>query len=192
MTMRNEQELKKAEELRQALSFLANNWCHNHQLREAFEAIFQKLNSGTKRDKANAEILREYLSYPGSPSAQSSVDSLRASLREPDGRNVAGMGRKGRSRVKKNDPALVKMEDKVMQFMIAYLMKRVKKWEIDAAIYDHLGEDADPKTIRKFRKPIETRAQAFVDFYDSFQRAFASNKPFWEELNSSEKTENNR
>ena len=190
--MSKEQELQKAEELRQALNFLANNWCHKEELREPFEAIFQKLNSGTKSDKANAEILREYLSYPGSTSAQSSVDSLRASLREPEGRNVAGLGRKGRGRVKKHDPALVKMEDNVMQVMIAYLKKRVKKWEIDAAILDHVGEDADPKTIRKFRKSIETRAQAFVDFYDAFQRAFASKKPLWEELNSPEKTENNR
>ncbi len=183
--MSKEQEMQKAADLRQALNFIANKWCHTPKLREALEAIFKKLNSGTKSDQANAEILREYLSYPGSQSAQSSVESLMASLMEPKGRNVAGLGRKGRG--KKHDPALVMMEDKVMQVMIAYLMKRAKKWEVDAAILDHVGENADPKTIRSFRKSIEPRAQAFIEFNDAFQRAFASNKPLWEELNSPHK-----
>lgn len=173
--MTKEQELQKAEELRLALSFLANNWCHKEELREPFEAIFQKLNSGTKSDKANAEILRDYLSYPGSQSAQSSVDSLLASLKVPEGRKAAGLRRKGRG--KKRDPSAVKMEDKVMQGMIAYLLKRAKKWEIESQILEHLGEGSDPATIREFTKALKARAQTFVDGYKTFQDSFASKKP---------------
>lgn len=182
--------MDKENELRQALNFLLNNWRHNERLREAFEAIFQKLNSGTTSDKANAEILREYLLYPGSPSALSAVDSLSASLKVPEGRKAAGLARKGRG--KAHDPAKVKMEDKVMQVMIAYLLKQAKKWEVDAAILERVGEEADPATIRKYRKELEVRAQAFVVFYKKFQSAFASKKPLWDEPEISVKPENNR
>ena len=182
--------MDKENELRPALNFLSNNWRHNEHLREVFEAIFQKLNSGTKSEKANAEILREYLFYPGSQSAQSAVDSLLAALKVPGGRKSAGLLRKGRG--KEHDPAEVKMEDRVMQVMIAYLLKRAKKWEVDAAIIERVGEDADPSTIRKYRKELETRALAFVDFYKKFQTAFVSKKPLWDESESSVKTENNR
>jgi hypothetical protein len=167
--------MDKENELRQALNFLSNNWRHNEHLREAIESIFQQLNAGTKSDKANAEALREYLSYPGSKSALSSSESLLASLKEPNGRRAAGLVRKG-----------------VMQVMIAYLLKRAKKWEIDAAILERVGEDADPATIRKYRKELEARAQAFVVGYKKFQSSFGSKKPLWNEPEIIVKSENNR
>jgi hypothetical protein len=182
--------MDKENELRQALNFLSNNWRHNEHLREAFESIRQQLNAGTKSDKANAETLREYLSYPGSKSALSSSESLLASIKELDGRRAAGLVRKGRG--KKHDPAKVKMEDGVMQVMIAYLLKRAKKWEIDSAILERVGEDADPATIRKYRKELEARAQTFVVGYKKFQGSFGSKKPLWNEPEISVKTENNR
>lgn len=182
--------MDKENELRQALNFLSNNWRHNEHLRETFESIFQQLNAGTKSDKANAEALREYLSYPGSKSALSSSESLLASLKEPNGRRAAGLVRKGRG--KRHDPATVKMEDGVMQVMIAYLLKRAKKWEIDAAILERVGEDADPATIRKYRKELEARAQAFVVGYKKFQNSFGSKKPLWNEPEIIVKSENNR
>ena len=182
--------IDKENELRQSMNFLFNNWRHNEELRVAFEAIFQKLNSGEKSDKANAAILNKYLSYPGSLSAQSSVNSLLASLNSTEGRKAAGLRRKGRGN--KHEPAAVKMEDKAMQVMIAYLLKRVKKWEIDAAILEHMGEDADPKTIRKFRNSLKSRAQTFVAFYNNFQEASASKKPLWDKPVTPQKRENNR
>jgi hypothetical protein len=171
--------MDKETDLKKALNYLSNNWRHNEQLKEAFDAIFQILDSGTKSEKANAEILREYLMYPGSPRAQSAVVSLLASLKVPEGRKAAGLARKARG--KSHDPATVKMEDRVMQVMIAYLLKQAKKWEIDAAILECVGEDADPATIRKYRKELEVRAQAFVVFYNKFQSAFVSQKPLWNE-----------
>ena len=188
--MTKEEKLRRAEDVRQALNFLANNWCHNSQLRDAFEAIFQKLNSGTKSDKANAEMLREYLSYPGSQSARSSAESLLASINEPEGRNAADLPKRGRG--KKYDPAAVKMEDKVMQVMIAFRLKRVKKWEVDAALLEHCGESADPAPIRKFKKALEARAHPFADGFIKFQEAFASKKPLWGDPGSPVKSENNR
>jgi hypothetical protein len=84
------------------------------------------------------------------------------------------------------------MEDGVMQVMIAYLLKRAKKWEIDAAILERVGEDADPATIRKYRKELEARAQAFVVGYKKFQSSFGSKKPLWNEPEIIVKSENNR
>ena len=188
--MTKEEKLRREEDVRQEINFLFNNWCHNSELRDAFEAIFQKLSSGTKTDNANAEKLREYLSYPGSPSARSSAESLLASINEPEGRKAAGLVRKGRG--KKNDPAAVKMKDEVMQFIIAFRLGRVKKWEVDAALLKHCGESADPATIRKFRKALEARAHPFADGYIKFQEAFASKKPLWGDPGSPVKSENNR
>ena len=188
--MTKEEKLRREEDVLQALYFLANNWCYNSQLRDAFEAIFQKLSSGTKTDKANAEILREYLAYPGSVSAQSSVESLLASINAPEGRKAADLPRMGRG--KKYDPAAVKMEDKVMQVMIAFRLKRVKKWEVDAALLEHCGESADTATIRKFRKALEARAHPFADGYMKFLEAFASKKPLWDDPGGPVKSENNR
>ena len=190
--MTKEEKLRREEDIRQALNFLANNWCHNSQLCDAFEAIFHKLNTGSKSDKANAEMLREYLSYPGSQSAQSSVESLLASIKEPKGKNAAQLLRRGRGKAKKYDPAAVKMEDKVMQVMIAFRLKRVKKWEVDAALLEHCGESADTATIRKFRKALEARAHPFADGYMKFLEAFASKKPLWDDPGGPVKSENNR
>ena len=170
--------MDKENELTQALNFLANNWCHDAQLREAFEAIFRKLSSGTKNDKVNAEILRNYLNFPGSNSALSSFKSLHASLETQQGRKAAGLTRKGRG--KAHDPAKVKMDDKVMQIMIRHLLGKVKRFEVEVAILEHLGEEADPATIRKFTKAIELRAKSFVKLYTNIQASFASNNPLRE------------
>ena len=110
--------MSKEDELRHALNFLANNWCQNPQLRDAFEAIFHKLDTGTKSDKANAEILRDYLAYPGSEIALFSSMSLHTSLMTQQGRKAAGLKPKGRGSL--YDPKLVKENDKLMQVMIAF------------------------------------------------------------------------
>ena len=171
--------MDKENELTQALNFLANNWCLNAQLREAFEAIFCKLISGTKNDKSNAVILRNYLNFPGSNSAQSSVMSLHASLQTQQGRKAAGLARKGRG--KAHDHAKVKMDDKVMQIMIRHLLGKANSWDVESAVLERLGEAADPATIKKFKQAIELRAKSFVKLYKNIHASYASNKPLWED-----------
>jgi hypothetical protein len=189
MTMSKEQELQKAEELRQALNFLANNWCHNPQLREAFEAIFEKLDTGTIEDKLHAEILRQYLSYPGSEVAQAAAISLHRSLQTDKGRAAAGLKRRGRGR--EVDPEQIKLEDEVMQIMIRHLMGKAKNFDVENAIKGLFMANPHAATVRKFRRALEPRAQAFVDLYKKMNTQSARNAPLWEESKPSQSGENN-
>lgn len=187
--MSKEQELRKAEELRQALNFLANNWCHNPQLREAFEAIFEKLDTGTNEDKLHAEILRQYLIYPGSEAAQVSAMSLHSSLQTDKGRNAADLKRRGRG--KEVDPDQVKLKDEVMQIMILHLMGKAKKFDVENAIKGLFMATPHAATVRKFRRALEPRAQAFVDLYTKMNTQSHRHAPLWEESESSQNGENN-
>lgn len=182
--------MSKEDELRQALNFLANNWCHNPHLREAFEAIFHKLDTGTKNDKANAEILRQYLSYPGSDTAQAAAMSLHSSLLTDKGRAAAGLKRRGRGM--EVDPDQVKLEDKVMQTMILHLMGKAKNFDVEEAIKGLFMATPHAATIRKFRRTLEPRAQAFVDLYGKMKTQSVRNAPMWEASNTFPKSENNR
>lgn len=187
--MSKEQELQKAEELRQAFNFLANNWCHNPQLREAFEAIFEKLDTGTNEDKLHAEILRQYLSYPGSEAAQAAAFSLHRSLRTDKGWAAAGLKRRGRG--KEVDPDQVKLEDQVMQIMILHLMGKAKNFDVENAINGLFMATPHAATVRKFRRALEPRAQAFVDLYKKMKTHSVCNAPLWDESESSKDGENN-
>lgn len=180
--MSKEQELQKAEELRQALNFLANNWCHNPQLREAFEAIFEKLDTGTNEDKLHAEILRQYLSYPGSEVAQAAAISLHKSLQTDKGWTAAGLKRRGRG--KEVDPDQIKAEDKVMQIMILHLMGKAKNFDVEEAIKELFMATPHAATIRKFRRALEPRAQAFVDLYAKMNTQLVRNASMWEASNT--------
>lgn len=182
--------MSKEDELRQALNFLANNWCHIPHLREAFDAIFQKLKAGSKTDKANAEILHEYLSYPGSESANAAVMSLNASLQTQHGRKAAGLVRRGRG--KKIDPDNVKMTDEVMQVTIRFLLDKAKSWEVDSAIIKLFPSTPDGATLKKFRKALELRAKNFVDLYKKMKAHSPLGIPLWEEAKNSRDSENNQ
>ena len=180
--MSKEQELQKAEEQRQALNFLANNWCHTPQLREAFEAIFEKLDTGTNEDKLHAEILRQYLSYPGSEVAQAAAISLHKSLQTDKGWTAAGLKRRGRG--KEVDPDQIKAEDKVMQIMILHLMGKAKNFDVEEAIKELFMATPHAATIRKFRRALEPRAQAFVDLYAKINTQSVRNASMWEASNT--------
>lgn len=174
--------MSKEEELRQALNFLANNWCHNPQLREVFEAIFEKLVTGTNQDKVHAEILRQYLSYPGSDTARAAAIGLHSSLRTDKGRAAAGLKRRGRGM--EVDPDQVKFEDKVMQIMILHLTGKAKNFDVEEAIKELFMATPHAATIRKFRRALEPRAQAFVDLYTKMKIQSVRNAPMWEESKS--------
>ncbi len=181
--------MSKEQELRQALNFLANNWSQNHQLSEAFKAIFAKLDKGTNQDKAHAEILRQYLSYPGSEVAQDSAMSLHSSLQTDKGRAAAGLKRRGRGM--EVDPDKVKLEDKVMQIMILHLMGKAKNFDVENAIKGLFLATPHAATVRKFRRALEPRAQAFVDLYKKMKTQSVRNASLWEEPQLPQNGENN-
>lgn len=121
--------MTKEAELRAALNFLSNNWRLNPTLRETFDSVFKTLDSGSDADKANAKTLREYLAYPGSAPALSAAHSLQASLMTSEGRRAAGI------QPKRRGPAYpaeaVKLEDKLMQVMIARELGHATDAEVD-------------------------------------------------------------
>ena len=182
--------MSKEEELRQALNFLANNWCHNPQLRDAFKAIFEKLDTGTDEEKLHAEILRQYLSYPGSEVALACAMSLHSSLQTDKGRAAAGLKRKGRG--KEVDPEQVKLEDEVMQILIRHLMGKAKKFEVDQAIKGLFMSTPHEATVRNFRQALEPRAKAFIDLKIKMETQAVFNVPFWEDSKTSKNGENNQ
>jgi hypothetical protein len=72
-------------DLKVALNFLANNWKHDQSLRLAFGAIFEKLEAGSAEDNANAQVLANYLAYPGSDKALESSTHLHAAIKTKQG-----------------------------------------------------------------------------------------------------------
>ena len=162
-------------ELRQALNILANNWCHDPQLREAFESIFRKLDTGTKNDKANAEILRDYLAYPGSEIAQLSSMSLHASLRTQQGRKAAGLKPKGRGSL--YEPNLVNESDMLMQVMVAFELGNASLNQVEREAIAFLGVDAVDATRKLFLKKLRPRAIAYADFIRRFNSAYSEKEP---------------
>ena len=167
--------MSKEVELHQALNFLANNWCHNPQLREAFEAIFKTLESGSDADKANAETLRQYLAYPGSEIALTVVHSLHASLLTKEGRRAAGLKRKHRGRSYPTEA--VRLEDKLMQVMIARELGNATDAEVDFEAIGWMGVNAVDATRQSFLEELRPRAVAYAQFLSRFFNAKSRDKP---------------
>jgi hypothetical protein len=171
--------MSKDEELRQALNFLANNWMHSPRLHEAFKAIFERLDAGRNEDKLHAEILRQYLSYPGSNAALNAALSLHRSLRTDKGRAAAGLKRRGRG--VEVDPDQVKLKDKVMQVMILHLMGKAKNFQVEQAIRELYMANPHAATVRKLRRALEPRAKAFIELYAKMKNQSARNETLWQE-----------
>jgi hypothetical protein len=159
----------KESELGHALNFLANNWRHNSELRSAFEAIFKTLNNGTNEDRANAEVLNRYLSYPGSDTAIAASVSLNAALRTQAGRRDAGLKARGRGRSYRTEE--VRFEDAVMQAMINYELGLASYADVDKQVIAYIGENAVDASRSAFFKELRPRAAAYADFYKRFLTA---------------------
>lgn len=163
--------MDKEKELSQALSFLASNWRHNPTLRAAFEAIFDKLNAGSSSDKENAEILRNYLEFPGSLEALNAAMSLKDSLKTQQGRKAAGVSRRGRGKL--SEPSLVTIKDKLMQVMIEHELGKVSANKVDREAIAFLGEDMGDATRKNFIKALRPKAIAYADFYRRLNDAYS-------------------
>lgn len=162
--------MTKEAELRAALNFLSNNWRLNPKLRAPFDAIFQTLNSGSKADIANAEALREYLAYPGSDTALSAAHSLQVSLLTSEGRRAVGLEPKRRG--PSYPPEAVRLEDKLMQVMIARELGRATDYEVDSEAIGWMGENAVDATRQSFLEKLRPRAARYAQFYKRFFYAY--------------------
>lgn len=169
--------MSKELELEKALNFLSNNWRLNPTMRESFDAIFQTLDSGSAADQANAEILREYLAYPGSDSALSAALSLNACLLTSPGRRAAGLEpkRRGRSYL----PEAVRLEDKLMQVMIARELGHATDEEVEIEAIGWMGTDAVDATQKSFLGVLRPRAVAHAQFIKRFFEAKSKGVPLW-------------
>lgn len=164
--------MSKELELRNALNYLSNNWRLNPILRVTFEAVFKTLDSGSDADKANAQTLREYLAYPGSDNALSAVHSLHATLLTSVGRKAAGLGTKRRGR--SYPPDAVRLEDKLMQVMIARELGRASDEEVDIEAIGWMGASAVDATRQSFLEELRPRAARYAHFYKRFFDAYSS------------------
>lgn len=160
-------------DLKVALNFLANNWKHDQSLRLAFGAIFEKLEAGSAEDKANAQVLANYLAYPGSDKALESFVNLAAALKTNEGRNAAKLFVPYRG--KKYAADRVKPNDKVMFVMIKFLLKNATSKELEHAVINHFNDVPSPKTYRKFIKELKPIAQSHIDFILRFKKARETN-----------------
>lgn len=163
--------MDKEKELSQALSFLASNWRHNPTLRAAVEAIFEKLNAGSSSDKENAEILRNYLEFPGSIEALNAAMSLKDSLMTQQGRKAAGVTRRGRGKL--SEPSLVKIEDELMQVMVAHELGKATANQVDIEAIAFLGNDVGDATRKKFLTALRPRAIAQAEFIRHFSETYS-------------------
>ena len=162
-------------ELKDALDFLSNNWRLDPTLREAFDAIFKTLSSGSKAARANAEVLRKYLAYPGSDAALSAAHSLHASLSTSSGRRAAGLETKRRGR--SYPPEAVRLEDRLMQVMIERELGRATDREVDAEAIAWMGDNAVDATRQSFLEALRPRAAQYAHFYKRFFEARLRGEP---------------
>lgn len=162
-------------ELAKALTFLSNNWRHDPELRQAFADVFVVLEAGSQKDLVNAEILRHYLSYPGSIDAQDATMSLHASLRTTEGRKAAGLSprRKGRS----YSSSMVTINDAVFQVMINYELGLATKSHVEDAVSDYIGLNAAPATRKTFINELRPKAVAHAEFIRKFNDAANKKSP---------------
>lgn len=161
--------------LGQALEYLMTNWRADPELRRTFEQVFQTLNCGSDKDRANAQILLEYLNYPGSEDAQLCASLLHKSLQTGPARVVAGLPQNRRG--PKKSPADVKLEDKLMQVLIRHELGKATKFDLESAILEHIGIDAVPATQRVFIDGLKPRAKMWANFFRHMQSSFEEGKP---------------
>lgn len=167
--------MKREIELKDALDFLSNNWRLDPTLREAFDAIFKTLSSGSKAARANAEVLRKYLAYPGSDAALSAAHSLHASLSTSSGRRAAGLPPRRRGRACR--PEEVRLEDRLMQVMIKRELGRATDHEVDIAAIDRLGVNAVDATRQSFVQALRPRAAKYANFFKRLLDARTRGEP---------------
>ena len=78
-----------------------------------------------------------------------------------------------------------------MQIMIRHLMGKAKNFDVENAIKGLFMATPHAATVRKFRRALEPRAQAFVDLYKKMKTQSARNVPLWKESKPSQSGENN-
>ena len=157
-------------ELKKALNYLANNWQLDPVLRASFTSIIEKLKLGTNEEKADAQLLENYLAYPGSDEALRSVVSLNSALKTKEGRRASGLA--PRVKGKSFSSNYVKFEDKLMQVLIRYELGQASYSEVESAVIEYNGVNVSGRTNKQFIQDLLPRAQEFVKFYKSFTSAW--------------------
>lgn len=167
--------MSKELELKEALDFLSNNWRFNEKLREAFDSVFKNLESGTDADRAHAQLLREYLEYPGTLKAQSAAASFSAALQRGSGRISAGLP--AATRGKEYKPELVKLEDRLMQMMIRHSLGEATEHDVESEAIRHIGFNASKPTLRKFIDELRPRDEGWAAFFRHMKNAASKGGP---------------
>ena len=144
-------------ELSTALNFLANNWRGNPELSPSFTAIFNKLKMGNEEDKVNAQLLENYLLYPGSDEALRSTFNLHAALMTKEGRREAGLPPRVKGKSYPSD--CVRMDDHVMKVMVNFELGLATSSDVERAVIEYNGPNAVEKTNKRFIEDLRPRAQ---------------------------------
>lgn len=159
----------------QALGYLMNNWRCDPELRRSFEQVFQSLNCGSDKDRANAQVLLEYLNYPGSEDAQFCASLFHKGFELGSVKALAGFPQNRRG--PKKSPGDVKLEDKLMQVLIRHELGKATDFDLESAIIEHLGFDAVPATQKVFMDGLRPRAKMWASFFRHVQSSFEEGKP---------------
>ena len=163
------------EQLRQALNYISNNWRGNPLLREAFGSVFTKLNEGTELDLLYAKVIDEYLSYPGSDAALASVDNLHKALNTQQGRQAVKLDPK--KRANKYPVETVKVDDPLMQIMVAKKLNKAKEFDVEAEVLRHFGSELDKRTIKWIIEQLEPRSNKIAELIIKIFKAKEKQKP---------------
>lgn len=157
------------------LNFLANNWKQDPKLRAAIGAILEKLRVGSAEEQRSAEVLEDYLSYPGSEGALKVVTILHAAMRSQDGRRAAGLPPKTKG--KTYSAELVRQDDEVLEELVKYELGKTSEERVEKAVINYLGANRDAKTIKKFTEELRPRAKRWADFQRFMVDAKKNNRP---------------
>ena len=82
--------------LTEALNFLMNSWRGDPSLRSAIDRALGCLEGGDTNDQAHAQMLRAYVSYPGSTAAQMAAVRLHAAILTAEGRRALDLPKRTR------------------------------------------------------------------------------------------------
>lgn len=156
-------------EVANALNFLATNWRHNPLLRSTFGNILEKLRNGSKEDQQNANILENYLTYPGSDIALQVATSLHAATRTQQGRQAAGLPIRQRGKTYSVDS--LKLSSRLMQELIKHDRKESNLAKVVIEVIGALDQDYDDKTIKKIINELRPKVIEWVTFLDALELA---------------------
>ena len=165
------------EQLRQALNYLSNNWRGNPLLREAFGSVFTKLNEGTELDLLHAQVIHEYLSYPGSDAALASVDNLHKALNTQQGRQAVKLDPKKRG--SKYPVETVKDNDLLMEIMVAKKLNRATEFQVEQEVLRHFGSSLDMRTINSIIVQLQPRANKIAELIKKVFKAKENQNPLF-------------